>query len=64
MDQSVSHFVMYVLAATITVCVGIVVLFKGVETVPHGWLGIAIAAVLVVAALAMTRIKFGDAPGH
>lgn len=64
MDQSVSHFVMYVLAVTIAVCVGIIVLFKGVDTVPHGWLGIGIAALLVIASLAMTRLKFGDGPGH
>ncbi len=64
MDQSVSHFVMYVLAVTIAVCVGIVVLFKGVDTVPHGWLGIGIAALLVLGSLAMTRLHFGDPSDH
>ncbi len=62
MDQKVSHIVMYILAITLVVCVGVVLLAKGISAVPHQWLGVAIAAVLAVAALAMTRLSFG--PDH
>lgn len=62
MDQKVSHIVMYILAITLVVCVGVVLLAKGITAVPHQWLGVAIAGVLAVAALAMTRLNFG--PGH
>ena len=62
MDQKVSHIVMYILASTLVVCVGVVLLAKGITAVPHQWLGVAIAGVLAVAALAMTRLNFG--PGH
>jgi hypothetical protein len=62
MDQKVSHIVMYILAATLVLCVALVLLTKGISAMPHQWLGVAIAAVLAVAALAMTRLSFG--PGH
>ena len=62
MDQKGSHIVMYILAITLVVCVGVVLLAKGITAVPHQWLGVAIAGVLAVAALAMTRLNFG--PGH
>ena len=62
MDQKVSHIVMYILAITLVVCVGVVLLAKGITAVPHQWLGVASAGVLAVAALAMTRLNFG--PGH
>ena len=58
MDQKVSHFAMYTLAITLILCVAIVLVFKGIDAMPHQWLGVAIAGVLVVAALAMTRLKF------
>ena len=58
MDQKVSHIAMYILAITLILCVAIVLVFKGIDAMPHQWLGVAIAGVLVVAALAMTRIKF------
>ncbi len=61
MDQSVSHYVMYILAATLVACVALVLAFKGISAVPHQWLGVAIAGILAVLALAMTRLKFGDA---
>ena len=34
--------------------------FKGIDAVPHQWIGVIVALVLAVAALAMTRLKFGD----
>ena len=49
MDQKVSHIVMYILAITLVVCVGVVLLAKGITAVPHEWLGVAVAAVLAVA---------------
>ncbi len=61
MDQKVSHVVMYILAVTLVVCLGVVLLFKGIDAVPHQWLGVAITLVLAVAALAMTRLSFGEA---
>ena len=62
MDQKVSHIVMYILAITLVVCVGVVLLATGITAVPHEWLGVAIVLVLAVAALAMTRLSFG--PDH
>ena len=59
MDQKVSHIAMYILAITLVLCVAVVLIFKGIEAVPHQWLGVAVAGVLTVAALAMTRLKFG-----
>lgn len=59
MDQKVSHIAMYILAITLVVSVAIVLGFKGIEAVPHQWLGVAVAGVLAIAALAMTRLKFG-----
>jgi hypothetical protein len=64
MDQSVSHFIMYALAVTLVACVLLVLAFKGISAVPHGWIGVIVAGLLAIAALAMTRLKFGDAPGH
>ncbi len=49
---------MYILAITLILCVAIVLVFKGIDAMPHQWLGVAVAGVLAVAALAMTRIKF------
>lgn len=63
-DQGVSHAIMYILAATLIVCLAVVILFKGVDTVPHGWIGVAVTLALAVLALAMTRLKFGDDTGH
>lgn len=62
MDQKVSHIVMYILAATLILAVALVLSTKGIASVPHQWLGVAVALVLAVAALAMTRLNFG--PGH
>lgn len=62
MDQKVSHIVMYILAATLVLSVALVLLTKGITAVPHEWLGVGIAAVLAVGALAMTRLSFG--PDH
>lgn len=59
MDQKVSHIAMYILAIMLILCVAVVLLFKGIDAMPHGWLGVAVAGVLTVAALAMTRLKFG-----
>ncbi|MEI6689078.1 MAG: hypothetical protein WCN97_06945 [Thermoleophilia bacterium] len=59
MDQKVSHIVMYILAITLIVSVAIVLGFKGIDAMPHQWLGVAVAGVLAIAALAMTRLKFG-----
>jgi len=59
MDQKVSHIVMYILAITLVVSVAIVLGFKGIDAMPHQWLGVAVAGVLAIAALAMTRLKFG-----
>lgn len=59
MDQKVSHIAMYILAITLVLCVAVVLVFKGIDAMPHGWLGVAVAGVLTVAALAMTRLKFG-----
>jgi hypothetical protein len=59
MDQKVSHIVMYILAITLIVSVAIVLGFKGIDAMPHQWLGDAVAGVLAIAALAMTRLKFG-----
>ncbi|MGI9186951.1 MAG: hypothetical protein ACR2J9_05450 [Gaiellales bacterium] len=59
MDQKVSHIAMYILAIMLVACVAVVLVFKGIDAVPHGWLGVAVAGVLTVAALAMTRLKFG-----
>ena len=41
------------------VAVAVVLVFKGIDAVPHQWIGVAVALVLAVAALAMTRLKFG-----
>jgi hypothetical protein len=60
MDQKISHAAMYILAVTLLVCLAGIIIFKGVDTVPHQWLGVAITVALAVAALAMTRLKFGD----
>ena len=60
MDQKVSHVAMYILAVTLVVSVAVVLGFKGIDAVPHQWLGVGVALVLAVAALAMTRLKFGD----
>jgi hypothetical protein len=59
MDQKVSHIVMYILAITLIVSVALVLGFKGIDAMPHQWLGVAVAGVLAIAALAMTRLKFG-----
>lgn len=59
MDQKVSHIAMYILAVTLILSVAIVLGFKGISAVPHQWIGVAVALVLAVAALAMTRLKFG-----
>ena len=58
MDQKVSHIAMYILAITLIVSVAIVLGFKGIDAVPHQWIGVAVAGVLAIAALAMTRLKF------
>ena len=50
---------MYILAITLVVSVAIVLGFKGIDAMPHQWLGVAVAGVLAIAALAMTRLKFG-----
>ena len=50
---------MYILAITLLVCLAGIIIFKGVDTVPHQWLGVGITLGLAVAALAMTRLKFG-----
>ena len=55
MDQKVSHIVMYILAATLVLAVALVLATKGISSVPHQWIGVAVAVVLAVAALAMTR---------
>ena len=47
------------LAITLLVCLAGIIIFKGVDTVPHQWLGVGITLGLAVAALAMTRRKFG-----
>ena len=59
MDQKVSHIAMYILAITLIVSVAIVLGFKGIDAMPHGWIGVAVAGALAIAALAMTRLKFG-----
>lgn len=59
MDQKVSHIAMYILAITLVLCVAVVLIFKGVDAIPYQWIGVAVAGVLTVAALAMTRLKFG-----
>lgn len=59
MDQKVSHIAMYILAVTLVLSVAIVLGFKGIEAVPHQWIGVIVALALAVAALAMTRLKFG-----
>ena len=59
MDQKVSHIAMYILAITLLVCLAGIIIFRGVDTVPHQWLGVGITLGLAVAALAMTRLKFG-----
>lgn len=61
MDQKVSHFAMYIIAITLVVCVATVLLAKGLQAMPFGWIGVAFAAVLAVGAVAMTRIHFDDA---
>jgi protein-S-isoprenylcysteine O-methyltransferase Ste14 len=58
MDQKVSHIAMYILAITLIGSVAIVLGFKGIDSVPHQWIGVAVAGVLAIAALAMTRLKF------
>lgn len=60
MDQKVSHAAMYILAATLVIAVAVVLGFEGIDAVPHQWIGVGVALVLAVAALAMTRLKFGD----
>jgi hypothetical protein len=60
MDQKVSHAAMYILAATLIVSVAVVLGFKGIDAVPHQWIGVGVALALAVAALAMTRLKFGE----
>jgi len=49
---------MYILAITLIVSVAIVLGFKGIDAMPHQWIGVAVAGVLAIAALAMTRLKF------
>lgn len=61
MDQKVSHIAMYIIAITLVLAVGVVLLAKGVDALPYGWIGAAVAGVLAVAAIAMTRLHFDDA---
>jgi hypothetical protein len=58
MDQKVSHVAMYILAITLVLAVVIVLAFKGIDAMPHQWIGVAVAGALAIAALAMTRLKF------
>ena len=60
MDQKVSHAAMYILAATLVISVAVVLGFKGISAMPHQWIGVGVALGLAVAALAMTRLKFGQ----
>ena len=52
---------MYIIAITLVLAVGVVLLAKGVDALPYGWIGAAVAGVLAVAAIAMTRLHFDDA---
>jgi len=49
---------MYILAITLVLAVVIVLAFKGIDAMPHQWIGVAVAGALAIAALAMTRLKF------
>lgn len=52
--------IMYIIAATIAVCTALVLVAKGVDAMPFGWIGVVGAVIFLVAAIAMTRI----APTH
>jgi hypothetical protein len=60
MDQKVSHIAMWIIGITLVVCVAIVLVFKGVDAMPFGWIGVVVALVLAIAAFAMTRLHFED----
>jgi hypothetical protein len=51
---------MYILGATLLICTGIVLAFKGPDAMPFGWIGVGFAVALAVAAFAMTRLHFDD----
>jgi hypothetical protein len=61
-DSKVSHIAMWIIAATLLVCLAVVVVFKGIDTVPFGWTGAAVTIVLAIGAVLMTRIQFEVAP--
>lgn len=47
---------MFILAGTILFFTAVVLIFKGVDDMPHHYIGLAFALVLAGGALAMTRI--------
>ncbi len=61
-DSKVSHIAMWIIAITLVLCLALVILVEGVDTVPHGWIGVGVTLVLAVGAVLMTRIHFEVAP--
>ena len=52
---AVSVFVMYLIAITIVVCNAIVLLAKGVDAMPFGFIGVIGSLVFIAAAVAMAQ---------
>jgi ABC-type proline/glycine betaine transport system permease subunit len=61
---AVSKWVMYIIATTIAVCTLGVIVFKGVDSMPHNAIGIVGAAVFFVAALAMAQYVQRESDHH
>jgi hypothetical protein len=61
-DSKVSHIAMWIIAATLLLCLALVILVEGIDTVPHGWIGAGVTVVLAIGAVLMTRIHFEVSP--
>jgi hypothetical protein len=55
-STQISRIIMFILAGTILFFTAVVLVFKGIDDMPHHYIGLAFALVLSAGALAMTRI--------
>jgi hypothetical protein len=55
-STQVSRIIMFILAGTILFFMAIVLVFKGVDAMPHHYIGVVFSVVLAAGALAMTRV--------
>jgi hypothetical protein len=55
-STQISRIIMFILAGTILFFTAVVLVFKGIDDMPHQYLGLGVAILLAVGALGMTRV--------